>query len=112
MNSNHDLAILTDYSIRLNSALSESKLLTACQKLTQDLRILLNNVDSNFYSTDHGIFSKQIIYKLMEHLLGYIGSVKESAFSASRNHMRTLLELFATTVIIDIDSKNNYKKII
>lgn len=110
MNSNHDLATLAAYSMQLNSALCESKLFTACQKLTQDLRLLLNKVDSNFYDNDEGIFSKQIIYRILEELLGCIGCLKEGAFRASRPHMRALLELFATTVLIDNDSKNNNKK--
>ena len=59
---------------------------------------------------DRGIFAKDITYRILEELTGYIGDLKEGALLASSHHMRVLIELFATVEAIVIDTKNDHKK--
>ncbi len=65
---------------------------------------ILEELESEFPAGIAGVFAKEVIHRLMEESSGYIGDLKQGAFFASNHHTRALMELYATTVLMNSET--------
>ncbi|NGX55456.1 MAG: hypothetical protein KR126chlam2_01091 [Chlamydiae bacterium] len=90
--------------------LAESALFTQFSRAIKKLRIALHQGLLTFGQSVEERFAKEIIYRLMEESLAYLGNLRNGTFSAGCHNIRALLELYATVeyVMSDTGKKKNF----
>lgn len=96
------------HRMNIEKQLRQSDLFVAFEGAISKLMVLSARKEICFSSSNEGSFAKEVIHRLLEESLGYIGDLKQGAFFAAKHHTRALIELYASTAIID--SENGRKK--
>lgn len=96
------------YRNQMENTLMRNDLFVSFESLISKLMVLSGKKEIVYSESNEGIFAKKVIYRLLEESSGYIADLKNGAFFASSHHTRALIELYATTVIVD--SENGRKK--
>jgi len=81
--------------------LRQNDLFVAFEGAVSKLMVLSSKKEISFLSSNEGAFAKEVIHRLLEESSGYIGDLKQGAFFPAKHHIRALLELYATTAIVD-----------
>ena len=88
------------YFAELKKNLYGDPLFLQFEEIIYELRTFLDSKEANFPNSNEGVFAKEVMHRVCEESLAYIGCLEKGAFFASEHHYRALIELYATTVFI------------
>lgn len=94
----------------LQVQLEKSDLYVEFNKAIKKLRHLLHHNHVQFDGSAEQSFGKEVIYRVMEESLAYLGDLRQGTFFAANHHSRALLEQYAIMeyVFSDDGRKNNF----
>ncbi len=97
------------YYAKLKQKLYDYPLFLNFEEVIYELRDFLDSKEISFPNSNEGLFAKEVMHRVCEDSLAYIGCLEKGAFFASGHHYRSLIEVYATTVSI-VSGKGEKKR--